>query len=66
MNTSSAISIGKLRRHSRLLFANYPHSEEQKPLEEFFQAKGLKAKNEMLDDVSALLSEPNEVLAKHA
>lgn len=30
--------------------------EEQKPLEEFFQAKGLKAKNEMLDDSSALIA----------
>lgn len=29
--------------------------EEQKPLEDFFQAKGLKTKNEMLDDSSALI-----------
>lgn len=28
------------------------YSEEQKPLEDFFQAKGLKTRNEMLDDVS--------------
>ena len=28
------------------------NSEEQQPLEEFFQAKGLKTRNEMLDDVS--------------
>ena len=27
--------------------------EEQQPLEEFFQAKGLKTRNEMLDDVSS-------------
>ena len=27
-------------------------SEEQKPLEDFFAAKGLKTRNEMLDDVS--------------
>ena len=26
-------------------------SEEQKPLEDFFAAKGLKTRNEMLDDV---------------
>ena len=26
-------------------------SEEQKPLEEFFEAKGLKTKNEMTEDV---------------
>ncbi|KAL9036904.1 MAG: hypothetical protein Q9214_005933, partial [Letrouitia sp. 1 TL-2023] len=30
--------------------------EEQKPLEEFFQVKGLKTKNEMLDDSSALIA----------
>ncbi|KAL8708196.1 MAG: hypothetical protein Q9220_006866 [cf. Caloplaca sp. 1 TL-2023] len=30
--------------------------EEQKPLEEFFQAKGLRTKNEMLDDSSALIA----------
>lgn len=36
-------------------------SEEQKPLEEFFQAKGLKAKNEMLDDVSPLLFAPRNI-----
>ncbi|KAL2052254.1 hypothetical protein ABVK25_007413 [Lepraria finkii] len=29
--------------------------EEQKPLEDFFQAKGLKTRNEMLDDSSALI-----------
>lgn len=56
MNTSSVTSTGKLRRHSVLLFAYHSSSEEQKPLEEFFQAKGLKAKNEMLDDVSTLVS----------
>ena len=27
-------------------------SEEQKPLEDFFQTKNLKVRNEMLDDVS--------------
>ena len=32
------------------------HSEEQKSLEEFFQTKGLKTRNEMLDDVSSLPS----------
>lgn len=30
--------------------------EEQQPLEEFFQAKGLKTRNEMLDDSSALIA----------
>ncbi|KAL8919949.1 MAG: hypothetical protein Q9208_006517 [Pyrenodesmia sp. 3 TL-2023] len=30
--------------------------EEQKPLEEFFQAKGLRTKNEMLDDSNALIA----------
>ncbi|KAF2837892.1 SSrecog-domain-containing protein [Patellaria atrata CBS 101060] len=30
--------------------------EEQKPLEDFFEAKGLKTKNEMADDSSALLA----------
>ena len=31
------------------------HSEEQKPLEDFFRAKGIKTKNEMADDVSTIL-----------
>jgi structure-specific recognition protein 1 len=31
--------------------AHHARSEEQKPLEEFFNAKGLKTRNEMLDDV---------------
>ena len=35
-----------------------PNSEEQKPLEEFFAAKGLKTKNEMIDDVSPHLPKP--------
>ncbi|KAL8642125.1 MAG: hypothetical protein Q9228_001150 [Teloschistes exilis] len=30
--------------------------EEQKPLEEFFQIKGLRTKNEMIDDSSALIA----------
>ena len=33
-------------------FSLISNSEEQQPLEEFFQAKGLKTRNEMLDDVS--------------
>lgn len=57
MNTSSVTSTGKLKRDLRLHFANHSQSEEQKPLEEFFQAKGLKAKNEMLDDVSSPVSD---------
>lgn len=28
--------------------------EEQQPLEEFFKRKGLRTKNEMVDDVSSL------------
>ena len=32
--------------------------EEQKPLEEFFQAKNLKTRNEMLDDVSFPITRP--------
>ena len=32
-------------------FANVPYREEQKPLEDFFAAKNLKIRNEMLDDV---------------
>lgn len=44
--------------------ANCLNSEEQKPLEEFFQAKGLRTKNEMLDDVWHTLSLPmTEVIA---
>jgi hypothetical protein len=31
------------------------HSEEQKPLEDFFRAKGIKTKNEMADDVRTVL-----------
>ena len=31
--------------------ANIKTSEEQQPLEDFFQAKNLKTKNEMIDDV---------------
>ena len=40
-------------------FANVTYREEQKPLEDFFAAKNLKIRNEMLDDVilnPALLS----------
>ncbi|KAL8860232.1 MAG: hypothetical protein Q9178_003203 [Gyalolechia marmorata] len=37
------------------LFSNI-NREEQKPLEDFFQAKGLRTKNEMLDDSSALIA----------
>ena len=40
-------------------FANERYREEQKPLEDFFAAKNLKIRNEMLDDVilnPALLS----------
>lgn len=31
--------------------ADHVNREEQKPLEDFFQAKGLRTKNEMMDDV---------------
>ena len=40
-------------------FADVRYREEQKPLEDFFAAKNLKIRNEMLDDVilnPALLS----------
>ncbi|KAI4273872.1 MAG: hypothetical protein LQ337_004339 [Flavoplaca oasis] len=37
------------------LFSNI-NREEQKPLEDFFQAKGLRTKNEMTDDSSALIA----------
>ncbi len=37
---------------SRLTQLMYPPREEQKPLEDFFQAKNLKVRNEMLEDVS--------------
>lgn len=33
-----------------------PYSEEQQPLEEFFKAKNIRIKNEMVDDVSFLNS----------
>lgn len=32
------------------------YSEEQQPLEEFFKTKGLKTRNEMLDDSNAILA----------
>lgn len=32
-------------------YADHDNREEQKPLEDFFQAKGLRTKNEMMDDV---------------
>lgn len=32
-------------------YADYVNREEQKPLEDFFQTKGLRTKNEMMDDV---------------
>ena len=38
-------------RHDFFL-ANATYREEQKPLEDFFAAKNLKIRNEMLDDVS--------------
>lgn len=36
--------------------------EEQQPLEDFFQAKGLKTKNEMLDDVGCPIGTNQPVL----
>lgn len=50
---NSAILIGTLELRFKLRYAETIHSEEQKPLEEFFQAKGLKTRNEMLEDVSS-------------
>lgn len=35
-------------------FTNIVYSEEQQPLEEFFKAKNIRIKNEMVDDVSLL------------
>ena len=40
-------------------------SEEQKPLEDFFQVKNLKTKNEMLDDVSIPSLAPKIYLANY-
>jgi structure-specific recognition protein 1 len=40
------------RKH---LWLTYVHSEEQQPLEEFFKAKNIRLKNEMVDEVSFLV-----------
>ena len=51
MSTNSATSTGELYlRKSTLVLIMY--SEEQKPLEDFFDVKGLKTRNEMTEDVS--------------
>ena len=51
---NSVISIGRIA-DLMLQMSKYTDClprEEQKPLELFFQAKGLRTKNEMVDDVS--------------
>jgi len=50
-NINSATSIGENTESILCILLTNLHSEEQKPLEEFFAAKGLKTRNEMLDDV---------------
>ncbi|KAI4240809.1 MAG: hypothetical protein L6R40_004923 [Gallowayella cf. fulva] len=49
------ITITMKNGSGETLFSNI-NREEQKPLEDFFQAKGLRTKNEMLDDSSALIA----------
>jgi len=56
-STNSAILIGMCIIAERLTGLTLC-SEEQKPLEDFFQAKNLKVRNEMLDDVSLAIVPP--------
>lgn len=55
-STNSAISIGIPHALCCKVtsFTNIVYSEEQQPLEEFFKAKNIRIKNEMVDDVSIL------------
>ena len=54
-NINSVTSTGKCPSFDNVPFLT-KHSEEQQPLEDFFKAKNIRFKNEMLDDSATLLA----------